>query len=633
MVDKMSYLINNQPITFDDKDRISAGREAIIYRKGATVYKVYVDSSHPSLKNDKAEQQAADERVRELAVRLKTYPLKSPFFVHPKDTISLKNNKIIGFTMPYLNGYDQLAFYFDNDYILKNQIQWSDRKKILSQLHDALLQAHQEQVILGDGMSPRNWMVHNNTYDVKGIDTLAYQYGTFDCLLLTDITIDPALLKAGTFEMIARYNKESDYYAYAVLVLLGLIQVHPYAGNLPMSVRKQYGITEAYRRAERLTIFDDRVRYPQGLPHWNIIHDDVLNDLYNIIVGDKRYLVDKTQLDKITWKTCTTCRTLHCRDKCPTCNNPAKPSIQQKKQITTSLEADMVFQTTGYIMYAQNNNRAAINYLYRDGNDIVQAQLDYNNGFGVKKAVLNINIESNDKVRFHKDTLIIGRDKHLYGANLEVDIDPFENTWAFDANDTHMYWLDEGYLKRDSYLKNTLHPQYVYKSELVANNTMFWVGQQHGLGFAITQAGAVVFRFNAKDGAGYGNIADSSQKYIWDWTHSLINSSCVFGGDLVYLHLHIQGQTGDETIIHKFDLNSNKLVNTISEPYRGIKGRVARGNKLYIPTDNGLEVLENSNITIYTETEPYINARSKLFFTPNGLGVVNNREIWVLRLK
>ena len=81
-----SYFVCGKKVSFTDKDYKATGGEGIIYTKGGTVYKIFLDMSH----------QTPLAKVEELN-RL----LNRKNILKPKDPIYDDNNAYVGFTMDY----------------------------------------------------------------------------------------------------------------------------------------------------------------------------------------------------------------------------------------------------------------------------------------------------------------------------------------------------------------------------------------------------------------------------------------------------------------------------------------------------------------------------------------------------
>lgn len=153
-----NIFINGKKVSLKDTDKLSAGREAEIYKWGQKAVKIYFDSTHPLLKNNPFEQQAADARVDELYERLQQYPNLNDFFVNPLEQGTKSNNKVVAYTMHLLQNTDQFAFYLMKDFVDKG-VPWKARRNLISQIYQGVQNAHQNKTILGDGMSPRNFEV------------------------------------------------------------------------------------------------------------------------------------------------------------------------------------------------------------------------------------------------------------------------------------------------------------------------------------------------------------------------------------------------------------------------------------------------------------------------------------------
>lgn len=621
------YLIAKKPLELNDNERIASGREAIIYKKGKLVYKIYIDQFHPLVKNDPLEQQAAIQRIAELRLRLQHYPaLPEQFFINPTTPIENLKNEVVGFVTPFFES-KQLAFYLQKDFIDKNQIDWVTRKNIFRQIIELDKTSRQLNVVKGDGMSPRNLMVSPQGR-VKGLDTLAYQWDKFLCMMLTDSVIDPRLLKPYSFDLAYPYDVGADIYAVYSLIFEGLLFTNPYSGIIPKKVREKDNIKD--RRTERITVLDARVKYPDGLPHWSILPDDLLNKFFTVFTTDARSEFQPKDLE-LQWVICHTCGTEHARQVCPQCTQAPKPAIVSGIYQSKELKATLLFQTTGDVLFAKSNENLDLSIVIREGSEIRLDEITskyYKNPRGVPAFQF-------DKLRIFQKNIIHSLENKLQPANLTLD--RFEDTDAFDANSSHVFWVQNGVLLKDDYTFVTFKPSPVHTQPLVANNTQVWVNESIGFGWVRTPFAESFFLFNAKRGDNLHNIAKNGQ-YFHVLGGSLLDSAAYVSDKYVWLFCQIENKIEQIKFylidVKRAEIVQEQLFDRDSSVWSGhIKGKCAFNNLLFNPCDGGLTVVDaNLKETEYPQTQNYINHRSNLFLAPTGVYSLNRRQGYLLEL-
>jgi serine/threonine protein kinase len=177
-------------------------------------------------------------------------PLDTRFFVKPEQRIyewqRTQKGAAIGFLMQYLdNDFFPLSALFGVQFCQKHGIAAAEKWHIAEQIKQGMEAAHAADIVIGD-FSGLNILI-NSKLEVKFIDTDAYQTAAkqHSGLLLDEIR---DYLYGG------RIGRESDYFAYAVLLFQLLTYTHPFKG-----VHTVYK-TLHERMMQRLPVFADDPR-------------------------------------------------------------------------------------------------------------------------------------------------------------------------------------------------------------------------------------------------------------------------------------------------------------------------------------------------------------------------------------
>ena len=145
--------------------------------------------------------------------------------------------------------------------------------QIFKDLHGTVMGIHGKQVVIGD-FNDLNVLVKGT--EAYMVDADSFQFGRFPCRVFTARFVDPLLCdpKSHSPMLVKPHNSESDWYAYAVMLMQCLLYVDPYGGvYIPKDRAKK--IPHPQRPLKRVTIFNPEVRYPKPAVHYNVLPDDL----------------------------------------------------------------------------------------------------------------------------------------------------------------------------------------------------------------------------------------------------------------------------------------------------------------------------------------------------------------------
>ncbi|HRI28891.1 MAG TPA: hypothetical protein PK239_01955 [Chitinophagales bacterium] len=218
-------------ITINDRQEINRGGEGRILLLPELPAMVAKLSFDPNKVISKAQLQA-----------LQT--LNDQYFVKPAELVlEATTRKALGFTMPLLpKEYVPLTAFFSEPFCRKHGFNDRAKRHIALQIHEAMVSAHRQQIVLGD-LSGLNIMVHPHKGSIRLIDTDAYETKAqkHSGILLDEIR---------DYYYGGLVSKESDYFAFAVLVFQLFTYLHPYKG-----IHRIYP-TLRERMIQRIPVFD-----------------------------------------------------------------------------------------------------------------------------------------------------------------------------------------------------------------------------------------------------------------------------------------------------------------------------------------------------------------------------------------
>jgi len=371
------------------------------------------------------------------------------------------------------------------------------------------------------------------------------------------------------------------------------------------------------------------VKYPKDTIafHFGILPDDLIQQLFGTFKKDERGEFPIRLLESLRWTRCVVCGLEHARAKCPSCDKAAPAAIKEVTVVRGTVKATRIFQTRGSIIFAACQDRKLC-WLYHEN-----GQYKREDG----SVVLKGNLSPQLRYRLQKDTTLIGSRKGVVvispgtpGLRTEkVSADCYGTLPVFDANDRHYYWVQSGRILRDE----CLSPKYI--GDVLANQTLFWVGPSFGFGFYRAGNLSVAFVFDAEQ----QGINDSIK--LPPLRGQLVDSTCFFTKDCCWFLVSTQER--GKTINRCFVIQSNGEVRAAAEAEAGdgswlsqLRGKCALGRFLFVATDSGIIRVEISGDTIvktgeFPDTEPFVSSGSHLF-PGKGIYVVDRNEIKLLQI-
>jgi tRNA A-37 threonylcarbamoyl transferase component Bud32/ribosomal protein L32 len=616
------YLGGNK-LSLNPSKAIGSGGEADIFDiGGGLVLKVFKQPSHPDFTNMRIEQQIAEQRIREHQKKLPAFPKNLPSrVVSPLNLATNKNGShILGYSMKFLKGYEVILKYADRLY---RQSGVSDEEVVetFKDLHNTVAGIHGAGVVIGD-FNDLNIMVKNSEAYI--IDADSFQFGRFLCQVFTEKFVDPLLCSKNEQRpmLIRKYNSNSDWYAFAVMLMQSLLFVGPY-GGVYKPKDKSKRIPHSARPLKRITVFDPEVKYPKPAIRYEVLPDDLLQYFHQLFIEDKRGEFPSYLLNEINWTKCQKCGAVHAKRVCPVCSYYTPSAVVET--VRGNVICKRIFQTAGMIVFSTMQG-GRLRYLYYDGKEFKRED----NSVVIKGA-----IRPSMRFRIKSRGTIIGDGDRLFvlapdGNTTKLAVDSAGTLSLFDANDQHLYWIDDGRLMRD----DLLGPKYV--GDVLSGRTLFWVGSDFGFGFYKAGNLNIGFVFDTNR----SGINDSVK--LPPMTGQLVDSTCYFAGNWCWFlySMREKGITINRCVIVKSDGSVNQTAETREGDgswLGSIRGKCAAGKFLLSATDEGIVKIEPDGNTLsvvkeFPDTEPFVDSGCHLFAGPSELFVVSRREIKTLRI-
>jgi hypothetical protein len=241
-------------------DYIAGGGEGKVYGKGGTAFKIYHDPQKmiPIGKIDALSK------------------LSSQNVLAPRDIVLDLKKKPIGFTMRLISDTIFLTWLFNRGWKQQNNVDDNIIINILKIMRSTTITLHNESCVVGD-YNELQFLVSKFYTDVFFVDSDSYQIGSYPCTAVMD-TIRDRSLPFGTF------NKETDWFAYAIVTFQLWIGVHPYMCKHPNYSRadvKNFKMME-----DGISAFSKDVTLPKQAMSLDVIPID-LREWYKCIFTTK----------------------------------------------------------------------------------------------------------------------------------------------------------------------------------------------------------------------------------------------------------------------------------------------------------------------------------------------------------
>jgi hypothetical protein len=619
-------IIRGRRVRYDNTLAIGKGGEADIFNIGNSaggtgsgeVLKLFKQPDHPDLTLDQTAQAAAVRRIKEHQVKLPallnllgTLPAS---VVMPQALATNRSGEIVGYTMLFLSSTEVLMRYGQRSF--RQNVATDTAIAILRDLHGVVDAVHGAHVTIGD-FNDLNILVDKQK--VSLIDADSMQFGQFPCMTYTATFVDPKNCDSGadTPVLVKPHSHDSDWYAFAVMVMQTLLFVGPYGG-----VAK--GVLHNKRPLLRKTVFDASVRYPKPAISFSMLPDELLHHLQQVFVKDVRGAFPVRLLERLRWTKCSACGVEHGRPNCPSCATVAPGAVKEVTQVRGRVVATRIFPTStanGVRVLRADVEDGKVMWLYLENGRL------HREG-GIELGALS-NPSPHTRFRLRAHETIMGMDGTVvrmpHGENLEkIDIDAGPVP-MFDANATNVFWSQGGVLCRD----NGVGVDRV--GDVLRGQTMFWVGPSFG--FGIYRAGSlnVAFVFTAS------SQSMNDMVKLAPVTGLLIDAAYSFTKDRAWFFT--TSQDGPRTVNRCTAIHANGDIEATAEAEYGdeswlgkIRGSAAAGSVLLIPTDGGVVQvkLEGGHIVEaerFPDTEPFVDSDSKLLVGGDGLYVVTSKNI------
>lgn len=334
--------IQNQRYQLDAADLIQSGGEGMVFGLGNTAVKLYHQPTP-----------AQASKLRGWFAQ--RWPLPTDVLA-PCAPVTDKKGQLLGLQMPRLPAAAQpLKQLGQPTFWQQHNLATRQIVPLFQQLHQTLSRLHQLQIVVGD-LNETNIFFSPQSSQSFWIDVDSYQFGQFPCPVAMPAFLDPTLYHVTNFGTRPYFTPLTDWYAFAVLLVKSLLQVHPYGG-----VHRQHKSLQA-RATAGVSILDSSVTYPPRARPPETLSDDLLHHLHcTFDKGERRpFPAQLLQQYAQNLRTCPQCGLDFPANRrgCPACSHPTPTPTRP----TNATGLRPLLQVDGFIeaVFVQPNGRLLI---------------------------------------------------------------------------------------------------------------------------------------------------------------------------------------------------------------------------------------------------------------------------------
>lgn len=312
---------------------LGSGGEAEVYDLGdGRALKLYKRADHPDVAGDPLREAAATARLAEAEARLAEFPRGLPSaFVAPLGVArATRGRAVVGYVMPKVAGTAMFALG-EARHRRATAIDLPALVAAFAALHASVRAAHAASVIIGD-FNDGNVLVDGARCHLIDADSL--QYGRWRCTMFTDRYVDPRLCDRAqpAPALTAPHDRDSDWFAFAAMLLRALVWVGPY-GGVHQPTDPSTRVAPAARPLRGPSVFGSDVIYPRSAAPLAGLPDALAAHFRAVFDGGRRGEFPRGLLDELVLSRCPRCAIDHGRARCPACQHAA-PALAITRAIT-----------------------------------------------------------------------------------------------------------------------------------------------------------------------------------------------------------------------------------------------------------------------------------------------------------
>ena len=467
-------ILNQKKITLKPQQLIQSGGEGLVFDLGQQAVKLYHQPQPHHI-----------AKLQHLISNNLTATLLTGV-IGPQALVYDRHHQIIGFQMDKLPVNSQAIKRLSNPiFWQKNSIQTQTVLDLLLSMHTIITHLHQLGIVIGDVNDQNIFFLSQlatssteRRFSPFFIDVDSYQIGPFPCPVAAQEFLDPTLYHVTDFSQQPAFTPASDWYAFAVLLVKSLLQVHPYGG-----VHHQHK-SLIVRATARLSILHTDVKYPLRARPLDTLSDELLHYLYRLFEKGERLSFPADLLRQYTHALvhCPQCDLAYSRQRshCPACQQQI-PLAQVTTNRRCLLQVDgflehVSIQVTGRIT-AVVRTQDTYQLIHLGLGGIIHERPLFNGRLGYRCYLFQQYLVVNPP---HSHQLLILDTKPDTPQRLAlIETAFFRHTAVFAVTQNYLYriaghWIMRGTIQNGHYIEDTIATAHQAQ-------TQFWGASQHDL--------------------------------------------------------------------------------------------------------------------------------------------------------
>jgi len=637
MAKNQQVFVKGKLLSYDPNRTVGKGGEGEVFDLGdGRALKLFKGPDHPDyIGNDDQHQRDRDGarlRLQLMNKKLPAYPKLSDRIVAPLDVVTDAGGQTVGFTMQLMTGAQVLRQLTKQGFRAQAGIDNNAVVRMFVDLHRTVSDLHSKKVQIGD-FNLLGILFKSATPFL--IDADSFQFGQFACRSFTPRFVDPLQCPKDQLVLTGNHSELTDWYAFSLMLFECLLYVAPYGGVLTGPLAKQ--VKPDSRPLHRLSVFHKDVRYPDKGTPFKSLNDDVLDLYHRLLEKDWRGVFPLHLLERMQWISCTACRAVHCRTKCPVCAlvTPGAavqaPAEERHGKVTITRN----FQTNGTILDAVFVEGRLMFLYHEDGAFYREGKVQVMPGklqSGLTTAICG------DQTMFATGSTMIlaaaGRKPESFAVDSYRGQSP-----AVASNGANYFFASGGRIQRN----HALGTKYLGSS--VTGQTMFWSGPKFGFGTYRVGHIRKAFVFDVES----QSLNDSVKLPCFEGDP--LEANCVFSSNRCWFFT-VHDERGK--IVHRctvLDRNGNVIAaeealdsddHWLANGHGRCAGTLpaAGGNQLhclFLATDEGLVRIDEENGRLvnkvkFPDTKGFVHPDDRLVLTNKGIALVGTREVRTLTM-
>ncbi len=626
-IKETTLYIHNQPVRLEPSQLIQSGGEGMVFKVGNTAVKRY-HQPHP----DRA---ARLQTLLDLS-RQGRFPAN---ILSPCALAKNKQGQVVGFQMPLMaedaRPIKQLS---RPGYWQKAGINARDVCTLFSQIHEILTRLHQTNTVVGDlndhniffsGSDNQGW------WQSFWIDVDSYQFGRFPCPVALQSLLDPTLYSVKDFSQKPVFSAESDWYAYFVMLIKSLLQVHPFGGT---HHEKQ---SLASRATAGITILNSAVTYPKRARPIETLSDQLLDQLERVFEQGQRHPFPLAILENYaaTLHTCSDCGLSYpqTRPGCPSCRH--QTPVLKPTKITGQLEPVELLKADGYLVYTTVLPSGRIISIVRSNDDysllqiepagqtnhlpLFTGQVHYRFGF-FGRQYLVVNAAGTNQLLI----LDVSRSQPQQVTMMPTAV--FRGQAVFATTPDYLIRVVQGTVMKGAIRDGALIEEVAATAR--REQTWLWASPLNNAAAGYYRFFDTFTLFMLNETGAYYEI----EQPVIQSGESLLEIEALFGQTTTAFLLKINrlGNQVLRTILvdvkgQIIKMTENRATSAVY--YESIQGKALSSTTLLHPTDAGILKENGRTKTTLTDTADLVSNGDTLHFHPNGLLVQQASSLYLLK--